>query len=171
MENDTRNMESNNGFKPSIWGPYFWAFIHRQSMAAGEESWFEHLMRILPCKSCRDEIAIYMGEVDRVEYLSMLAYTVKLHDMASTRCHCNSTCVFDDTSATVFTYLALNYHVDRDKPYRDFFDSIGVSIPVGGRIDWANWAFSKYHKDCCADVPDMVSKFRGNIPCNFPRFP
>ena len=164
-------MESNNGFKPQIWGPFFWAFIHRQSMAAGEESWFEHLMKILPCKSCRDEMAVHMGGVDRADHSSMLSYTVKLHDMASTKCHCDSECVFDDTSDIVFTYLALNYHMDRDKPYRDFFGSIGVTIPVGARVDWANWAFSKYHKECCEDVPDMVSKFRGNIPCNFPRFP
>lgn len=155
---------SNNGFKPSVWGPYFWSFIHFQSMNSSGELWFHYLLQIIPCKSCRDHIAIHVGKMDRSDHLSMLSYTVALHDRVSTYCHCQSPVACGDTSVVVYTYLALNYHIDRDQSYRNFFASLGVTVPEStGRLEWAQWVFTNYHVGSYDSIDDMVTAFRNNF--------
>ena len=152
----------NNGFNPSEWGPYFWSFIHFQSMNSGSELWFYYLVQILPCKSCRDHMKVHMDEIDRSDHFSMLSYTVALHDRVSTNCHCQSPVNFHDTSAVVFTYLALNYHIDRDDSYRHFFACIGVTIPEStDRLDWVRWVITQYPVGY-DNVDALVTAFRKN---------
>ena len=106
-----KNYKTNDGMQTSIWGPPMWHILHTISFnypvkptKEDQENYYNfffNIQYVLPCKSCRDNLSIYLKKHPINSKIlknreSLSKYIYKLHENVNKKLDKNSGLSFED---------------------------------------------------------------------------